>query len=53
MRGKLSKMPPLSGDAQQKCEQLRNYYNKLIDDLTRVLEAQEKELERLRKETRK
>ena len=50
MNFKLSKMPPLSGTTEQKLRQIRDCQNKTVDELTRALEAQQREMERLRKE---
>jgi hypothetical protein len=50
MKYKLSKVPPLQGNVEQKIETMRNYYNRLCDELIRVVEQQEKEIENLRKE---
>lgn len=50
MKYKLSKMPPLSGTTEQKLETIRTSFNRLVDELTRVVEQQEKDIERLRKE---
>lgn len=52
MKTKLSKLPALKGTTQQQVEQLRNHYNRLIDELTRALDARDAEIERLRKEIR-
>ncbi len=48
MKFKLSKIPPLSGTTEQKLQQIRDNQNKTIDELTRALEAVQRELERLR-----
>ena len=43
-------MPPLGGSTEHRCDEIRGCFNRLIDELTRALEAQERELEHLRKE---
>lgn len=50
MKTKLSKMPPLRGTPEEKTEQIRNYTNRLVEELIRAMEEQEREIERLRKE---
>ena len=50
MKNKLSKIPPLNGTEAQKIDQIRNYYNRLIDELVRAMEEMEREIERMRKE---
>lgn len=50
MKEKLSKMPPLGGSTEHRYNEIRGCFNRLIDELTRALEAQERELEHLRKE---
>lgn len=52
MKARLDKMPPLTGNAVERCEQIRNYINhRLIPELERVIAAQEREIERVRKNT--
>ena len=53
MKARLDKMPPLTGNAVERCEQIRNYINhRLIPELERVIAAQEKEIEKMKKEVR-
>lgn len=50
MKNKLSKMPPLKGTPEEKIEQIRNNYNRTIDEMARAMEDLEREIARLRKE---
>ena len=50
MKHKLTKIPPLEGSLDKRCEALRTHSNRLVEELTRALEAQDKELKQLRKE---
>lgn len=52
MKYKVTKIPPLSGTADQKLEQLRNHLNKTLDEVSRAMEELEREIERGRKERR-
>ena len=53
MKARLDKMPPLTGNAVERCEQIRNYINnRLIPELERAIAAQEKEIEKMKKEVR-
>lgn len=52
MKQKLSKVPVLRGSTQQQVDQLKNHMNTLVDELTRVLDAKDAEIERMRKEVR-
>lgn len=52
MKHKLSKIPVLRGSTQQQVDQLKNYMNTLVDELTRALDAKDAEIERLRKEVK-
>lgn len=50
MKNKLSKVPPLSGTVEQQLSQLRLHQNKLVEELTRALDAKDAEIDRLKKE---
>ena len=50
MKHKLSKIPPLEGSADRRCEALRAHSNRLVEELIKAFEAQDKELQQLRKE---
>ena len=53
MKARLDKMPPLTGNAVERCEQVRNYINhRLIPELEHAIAAQEKEIEKMKKEVR-
>ena len=53
MKARLDKMPPLTGNAVERCEQVRNYINhRLIPELEHAIAAQEKEIEKMKKEAR-
>ena len=53
MKARLDKMPPLTGNAVERCEQIRNYINhRLIPELEHAIAAQEKEMEKVKKEVR-
>lgn len=50
MKNRLTKVPPLSGTLQDQINQLKNHQNKLVEELTRVLEEKDAEIDRMKKE---
>ena len=50
MKNRLTKVPPLSGTVQDQINQLKNHQNKLVEELTRVLEEKDAEIDRMKKE---
>ena len=50
MKNRLTKVPPLSGTIQEQLNQLKNHQNKLVEELTRVLEEKDAEIDRMKKE---
>lgn len=52
MADRIDKIPPLVGNAAQRTEQLRNQMNRVVDEINRALDAKDREIKRLREETR-
>lgn len=52
MADRIDKIPPLVGNAAQRTEQLRTQVNRVVDEINRALDAKDREIKRLREETR-
>ena len=50
MDNRIDKIPPLTGSADAKTEQLRVHVNRIVDEVQRLLTGRDREIERLRKE---
>lgn len=53
MDKKINKIPPLSGTADAKAEQIRTHVNKIVDEFELLLSQRDREIERLKKEINK
>jgi hypothetical protein len=49
-RERLDKVPPLSGTPAEKTEKLREHVNRIVDEANRIIEAKDREIDKLRKE---
>lgn len=52
MADRIDKIPPLVGNVAQRTEQLRTQVNRVVDEINRALDAKDREIKRLREETR-
>ena len=52
MADRIDKIPPLVGNVAQRTEQLRTQVNRVVDEINRELDAKDREIKRLREETR-
>ena len=50
MTNKITKIPPLKGTPSEQMETLRKHVNMMADEILRILEEKDREIERLRQE---
>ena len=50
MINRITKIPPLRGTPQEQTEALRRHMNTMADEVLRMLEERDREIERLKKE---
>ena len=50
MTNKITKVPPLRGTSREQTEALRRHINTMADEILRMLEERDREVERLKKE---
>jgi hypothetical protein len=48
----IQKIPQLTGGPVQQAAQLREHINRVVDEINRALQEKDREIERLRKETK-
>lgn len=53
MKFKIPKCPPLAGSPAAQVEQMRDYYNRAIDELVRAIEDLEKRLDKAERSEKK
>ena len=50
MTNRITKIPPLRGTPQEQIEDLRRHVNTMADEVLRMLEERDREIERLKRE---